>query len=270
MEQPYPILEFDPAPEAIYSPQHHIVRSADVPERCVLCFFHDVLAALRDRGAATPVAMLGSELGPNPVYRIEVAGEPVALVHPGVGAPMAAFFLEELIALGCTTFIACGGAGVLDREIAVGHLVVPVAAIRDEGTSYHYLPPGREVAPDPAALAAIERVLSRQHVAYHRARTWTTDGLYRETPARVQRRRAEGCATVEMEAAALFAVARFRGVPLAQILYGGDDVSGLDDWDHRGWDRQGDLREALCWLAAEAALEVGRSGSGVARGGDPG
>ena len=100
MEQHYPILEYDPTPEAIYSPQHHIVRSADVPERCVLCFFHDVIAALHQSGAAVPVATLGSELGPNPVYRIEVAGEAVALVHPGVGAPMAAFFLEELIARG--------------------------------------------------------------------------------------------------------------------------------------------------------------------------
>lgn len=257
MPPSYPILEFDPDREAIYSPQHHIVRSAEVPECCVLCFFHDVLTGLRERGAAVPVATLGSEMGPNPVYRIMVGERPVALVHPGVGAPMAAFFLEELIALGCTTFIACGGAGVLDREIAVGHLVVPTAAIRDEGTSYHYLPPAREVAPDPVALAAIERTLTRRGVAYHRAKTWTTDGLYRETPARVARRRAEGCATVEMEAATLFAVAQFRAVPLAQILYGGDDVSGLGDWDHRGWDRQGDVREQLCWLAAEVATEVG-------------
>jgi len=267
MEKDYPILEYDPTPEAIYSPQHHIVRSADVPERCVLCFFHDVITALSASGAAVPVAMLGSELGPNPVYRIEVAGEAVALVHPGVGAPLAASFLEELIALGCTTFIACGGAGVLNRDIAVGHLVVPTAAIRDEGTSYHHLPPSREVAPDAAALAAIERTLTRHNVAYHRAKTWTTDGLYRETPAKVQRRRDEGCATVEMEASALFAVAQFRNVPLALILYGGDDVSGLNDWDHRGWDRQGDLRQSLCWLAAEAAIEAGSGkwevGSGV-------
>lgn len=269
MERPYPILEYDPDEAAIYSPQHHITRSAEVPECCVLCFFHDVFAALRDRGAATQVAALGSELGPNPVYRVAVGGAAVALVHPGVGAPMAAFFLEELIALGCTTFIACGGAGVLDREIAVGHLVVPTAAIRDEGTSYHYLPPGREVAPHPAALAAIERTLTRRGVPYHRAKTWTTDGLYRETPGKVRRRRAEGCATVEMEAATLFAVARFRGVPLAQILYGGDDVSGLGDWDHRGWDQQGSVREDLCWLAAEACLEV-RSTHDERGGGDGG
>ena len=77
--------------------------------------------------------------------------ERVALFHPGVGAPLAAGLLEEVIASGCKKFIACGGAGVLDREIAVGHLIVPTAAIRDEGTSYHYLPPGREVSPSPEA-----------------------------------------------------------------------------------------------------------------------
>lgn len=270
MEQPYPILEFDPDREAIYTPQHHIVRSAAVPEYCVLCFFHEVFAALRARGVAVPVAALGSELGPNPVYRLAVGDRAVALVHPGVGAPLAVSFLEELIALGCTAFVACGGAGVLDRQIAVGHLVVPTAAVRDEGTSYHYLPPGREVGPDPAALAAVERTLTRRGVPYHLARTWTTDGLYRETPAKVRRRREEGCATVEMEAAALFAVAHFRGVPLAQILYGGDDVSGLGDWDHRGWDRQGTVREDLCLLAAEAVLEAGSGREPAAAGAEVG
>ena len=81
MTQPYPILEYDPDPAAIYSPQHHIVRSAEVPECCVLCFFHEVFASLKERGAAVSVAALGSELGPNPVYRIMVGGRAV----PGGG-----------------------------------------------------------------------------------------------------------------------------------------------------------------------------------------
>ena len=59
-----------------------------------------------------------------------------------------------------------------------------------------------------------------------------------------------------MEAAALFAVAQFRDVPLAQMLYGGDDVSGLE-WDHRDWHQQTSTREKLFWLAAEAAIEIG-------------
>jgi uridine phosphorylase len=86
-------------------------------------------------------------------------------------------------------------------------------------------------------------------------KTWTTDAIYRETPARIARRRAEGCITVEMEAAAFFAVAQFRGVTFGQILYGGDDVSG-DLWDDRDWDRQTSTREKLFWLAAEACLRL--------------
>ncbi len=255
MEQPFPILEYDPNRDAIYTPQHGIAPLPEMPERCVLTFFQDAITLLRVSGRAVPIATLTSENGPNPVYCLTTEGGTVALAHPGVGAPLSAFFLEELIALGGRVFVACGGGGVLDREIDVGHLVVPTSAVRDEGTSYHYLPPGREVEPDAAVLAAIERTLTERGVAYRRAKTWTTDGIYRETPDKVRRRRDEGCAIVEMEAAALFAVARFRGVRLAQILYGGDDVSGLGDWDHRGWDAH-TVRAELVELAAACCLAV--------------
>ena len=107
----------------------------------------------------------------------------------------------------------------------------------------------------PEAVAAITRVLERHAVPYVVGKTWTTDAIYRETPAKVQRRRAEGCITVEMEAAAFFAVARFRGVIFGQLLYGGDDVSG-EVWDSRDWHKQASVREKLFWLAAEACLEI--------------
>ena len=74
-------------------------------------------------------------------------------------------------------------------------------------------------------------------------------------PARVARRRAEGCLTVEMECSAFCAVARFRRVTLGRILYGGDDVSGVE-WDRRGWDRQTGVRRRLLHLAAEACLRT--------------
>ncbi len=83
--------------------------------------------------------------------------------------------------------------------------------------------------------------------------TWTTDGLYRETPARIARRRAAGCLTVEMEAAALFAIARFRGVELAQIVYAGDDVSGAK-WDRRGWQLRSEVRSQQLMIALDACL----------------
>ena len=133
--------------------------------------------------------------------------------------------------------------------------IVPTAAVRDEGTSYHYLPPSREVSPSPAAVTAIEATLARRGVAYVAGKTWTTDGFYRETAARIARRRAEGCLTVEMEAAAFFAVAQFRGVTFGQLLYGGDDVSG-EAWDSRSWQSRVSIRERLFWLAAEACLQL--------------
>ena len=253
MQHDYPILEFDPTREAVIEPGHQLSR-IDAPEHAVVCFFQDVITRLSQEHRATVVKHMKSELGPHPLFELEVEGQRLAVFHPGVGAPLAAGLLEEVIALGCSKFIACGGAGVLDGTIAVGHVVVPTVAVRDEGTSYHYLPPGREVEASPAAVAAIEQVLQARGVAYVAGKTWTTDGLYRETRAKVQRRRDEGCLTVEMEAAAFFAVAQFRGVPFGQLLYGGDDLSA-EEWDSRGWTRHS-VRERLFWLAAEACLAL--------------
>jgi uridine phosphorylase len=250
----YPILEYDPTPVAIIEPKH-ILASIDIPEHCVVCFFADVFEKLSGQGRLKVIAVQRSEIGDNPVYELDMDGRRLAAFHPGVGAPLAAGFLEEVIALGCRKFIACGGCGVLNREIAVGHLVVPVAAVRDEGTSYHYLPPGREVAASAAGVTALAAVLKQGGVEYIAGKTWTTDALYRETPERVKQRRAEGCITVEMEAAAFFAVAQFRGVMFAQILYGGDNLDS-ELWDSRLWNRQSTVREKLFWLAAEACLQL--------------
>ncbi len=250
----YPILEFDPTPTAILEPSA-LIDPSDVPERCVLCFFQDVIQGLVEGGQARQIDELHSEIGAHPIYELELDGQRLALAHPGVGAPLAVGILEELIAKGCREFIACGGCGVLERDIAVGHVIVPAAAVRDEGTSYHYLPPGREVSAGPAGVAAIEQVLRAHNVEYLRAKTWTTDAIYRETLARREQRKAEGCLTVEMEAAAFFAVAQFRRVEFAQLLYGGDAVLA-GQWDSREWISRVSTRERLFWLAAEACLKI--------------
>lgn len=250
----FPILEYDSNPDPVLKPGHY-TKSADVPECCVLTFFQDVISALRDEHNATHLAQSASEMGLHPVYEIAHRGKRMAVAHPGVGAPMAAFLFEEYIALGCKKFIACGAAGVLDPETPLGHVVVPTAAIRDEGTSYHYLPPAREVAPHPGALAAIEAALKADERAYSLAKTWTTDAFYRETPDKVALRRSEGCLTVEMEAAAFFAVAQHRDVPFGQLLYAGDVVGG-ETWDSRDWEKQPAIRRDLFWLAAEACIRL--------------
>ena len=255
MSQNPPILEFDGEPEAILEPRKLIKPLATMPTHGVICFFQDVITHFVTQGLAQEIYALRSEMGRHPIYVHEVQGQRVALFHPGVGAPLAAGLLEEVIALGCRNFVACGGSGVLNRELAAGHLVVPTSAVRDEGTSYHYLAPSREVAASPAAVTAIEQTLQRRKVEYILGKTWTTDAIYRETRARMALRRAEGCVTVEMEAAALFAVAHFRGVHLGQILYCGDNLDG-DEWDGREWQQNWGVREILVELAAESCLAI--------------
>lgn len=250
----YPILEFDSSQEAVIEPTI-IHKPIDIPDHCVICFFREVIDKLVAGGQAREIFQIKTEIGTHGVYQVELDGRRCALFHPGVGAPLAGAILEEVIALGGKKFIACGGAGVLDRVICVGHLLVPDTAVRDEGFSYHYLPPAREVTASPEGVAAIKKVLERHQCPYLVVKTWTTDAIFRETSAKVQLRKAEGCLSVEMECAAFFAVAQFRRVILAQILYGGDDVS-CEKWDSRDWQVRTSIRENVFWLAVEACLEL--------------
>lgn len=250
----FPILEFSSEREAVLEPSK-LVQSMDVPEYCVICFFAEVIQWLNETREVRIVAQSKSEIGHHPLYEVTHENRRIAFFHPGVGAPLAVALLEEMIARGCRKFIACGGCGVLDKDIAVGHLLLPVAAIRDEGTSYHYLPPSREVKADPHALKVIERVLERHSIDYLRTKTWTTDAIYRETPEKAAAYRDEGCLAVEMETAAFYAAAQFRGVNFGQILYGGDAVIP-GGWDGRTWNSRAEVRRDLFWLAAEAAFEL--------------
>jgi len=249
-----PLLEFDPAATALIEPGHLARPLEGVPDALVVCFFAEVVDEVCGGGRAEVVTDLGME-APRPLYRLEAgSGRAAAVLHPGVGAPWTVALVEEAIALGCRRVVACGGAGALVPELALGHVVVPEAAVRDEGTSYHYLPPSREVEADRGSLAVAVAVLERQGVPHTVGKTWTTDAVFRETPERIARRRAEGCITVEMEAAALFALARHRGIRFAQYLYAGDDLSG-EAWDHRSWQRAS-VRRRLFDLALEAALAL--------------
>jgi len=250
-----PILEFDSSAAAVIEPHHVSSRVVDLPSAAVICFFAEVVDEVCGEGRAEVAAMLGWEFPRHPLYVLERQGaDPVAVFCPGVGAPLASSLLEDAIACGCSSFIACGGAGALVPGLALGHVVVPDAAVRDEGTSYHYMAPGREVLADPVALSVAVSVLERHGVPHTVGKTWTTDAPYRETEGRVARRRSEGCITVEMEAAAFMAVARHRGVRLAQYLYAGDDLSG-QAWDHRSW-QTSSARRSLFDLAVEACADL--------------
>lgn len=250
----YPILEFDPSREAFIEPSR-VIQPLDLPEHCVISFFSEVLEKVAAEHKARVAAEINWESGPHRLYEINYRGRRLAFFHPGVGAPLAAGLMEEVIAMGCRKFIACGGCGVLEKDIAVGNLVVVSGAVRDEGVSYHYLPPAREVEAQPEGVQALTRLLIERKIPHRVGKAWTIDAVYRETPRRIAARRAEGCLVVEMEAAALMAVSQFRGVTFGQVLYGGDDLSGAA-WDHRDWQSRAQIRESLFWLCADACLSL--------------
>ena len=120
---PYPILEFDPAREALIEPSR-LIKPRDVPEHCVICFFQEVIEQVVAEQQAKVVVDRRWEDGPHPIYEIAHHDRRLAFFHPGVGGPIAAGLLEEAIAYGCRKFIVCGGCGVLEKDIAVGHLIV--------------------------------------------------------------------------------------------------------------------------------------------------
>ncbi len=250
----YPIFEYDATRIALIEPSQ-VVKPRDMPEHCVICFFRDVIDKIIAEHNATKLVEAYWEDGPHPVYEISYQNQRLAFFHPGIGAPLAAGLLEEVIAYGCRKFIACGGCGVLEKDIAVGNLIVVSAAIRDEGVSYHYLPLDREVVANKVAVNALVKTFSEGGIPYRIGKTWTTDAPYRETVNKISRRKGEGCLTVEMEAAAMMAVAQFREVILGQVLYGGDDLSGTE-WDNRAWQSRDEIRENLFWLCAQACLAI--------------
>jgi uridine phosphorylase len=258
MTHDFPLREFDPERSALIEPQRTITP-VSIPELAVACFFKDVVDDIVQRDNLVPLTTQRSEMGQHPIYEISYRKRRIAIFHAGAGAPMAAGLLEGAIAHGARVVIACGGAGALDPAIPLGQIIVPTAAIRDEGTSYHYLPPSREVAADPRGLEILEEVLESQGTPYLRGKTWTTDAVFRETRSKIQARRAEGAIVVEMEAAALFAIGDFRNVLVAELLYAGDNVGGKS-WDHREWSTQRSIRKSLFFLACEACCSAPSSG----------
>jgi uridine phosphorylase len=251
VSDPAPILDFDPDPSGVLDPGARF-KAGTLPERLVLTFFEPALQATVLRSQATVLHTTQTFGMALPVHGLQRNGQALALFQCGVGAAVAGGQLEELIALGARKILVCGGAGVLDRSIHQGHLILPTSALREEGLSYHYLPPSAEVEPGAQAVAALEKALLSRKAPYLKGKTWSTDGLYRETRGKVAQRRAQGCLSVEMEAAGLFAVAQFRKVQIAQLLYGGDDVSG-QTWDHRGWQENLSVQEMMLEICIEAA-----------------
>jgi uridine phosphorylase len=153
--------------------------------------------------------------------RIAIAG------NFGIGSPAAAVMIEELIAFGVRRFVSVGTAGSLRGDLPPGSLVLCDAAFRDEGTSYHYLPGGGPVYPSETLTGRLRSALVSRGLAFRKGPSWTTDAIYRETPSEILLHSGKGALVVEMEAAALFAVARFRSCLIAACFSVSDTLAEL-------------------------------------------
>ena len=148
----------------------------------------------------------------------------------GIGAPAAASLLEQFVALGTRRFVSIGTAGGLRPGARAGDLIVCDGAVRDEGVSHHYLPPAERAHPSPALTDELKRALDGLGMPYAVGPAWTIDAPYRETVEEARHYQAAGVLAVEMEAAALFAVAAVRGVDLAAAFVVSDSLAELA-WD---------------------------------------
>ena len=222
----------DFAAPSVFRPEH-LLREArrqkglpdrDVPAICVLDPDGDLVRHLRRTGQARPSP--GWACYHTDLHEFALADGTVAgVVGCAVGAPFAVLVAEQLFASGCRYLVSITSAG---RIAGLGHppwLVLIDRALRDEGTSAHYMPPGPSMAaPDPALLDQVEAALRAAFppgcgTALYRGATWTTDAPYRETPAAIAHAAACGALAVEMEAAALYALAAARGLPITCIAH---------------------------------------------------
>jgi nucleoside phosphorylase len=221
---------FDDTSEEVIRASQWLQPVDGFPETVIVTYSRIKFEYLLEHYPSDHIATLNTACAPIRIYRVEHQGKSYAAYLSLIGAAASCGIMEEVIALGGRQFLFFGSCGVMDKDILSGHIAVPTHAYRDEGTSYHYLPPSPYVDIDSAnRLATILDVLD---VPYHLTRTWTTDAIYRETRANMAKRKAEGCRVVEMECAATAAVAMYREVGFYQFLYGADSLDG-DEWDPR-------------------------------------
>jgi uridine phosphorylase len=185
---------------------------ASVPAVCVLDPDGDLVRRLDASGRAaldTSWACYHTQL-----YRLSEAGLELGLIGCAVGASFAVLVAEQLFASGCRFLLSMTSAGQLHELRPPPYFVLIERALRDEGTSYHYLPPAEFSCVDEELLMAMKGAFVGLRVPVERGGTWTTDAPFRETPSVIAAMKARGLLAVEMEAAALYAFAEARRKPV--------------------------------------------------------
>ena len=220
------MIIYDPSPETSFAPCD--LKFDIKTDKCLLVFDDEIW-----EDYILPNKNLESFPVKNTFGRIfdtyryfEINNEKILLVYPTTGSAGSVCDMELLIASGVKNFVAFGTCGRLDKKIAKNTIILPTAAYREEGTSYHYLPDSDEVEVDKSILQKAKNIFNKTGLVTIEGKIWTTDAVYRETFGKIQLMQERGCLGVDMELSALLALAKYRGVKFFQFLIGEDAVNG--------------------------------------------
>lgn len=205
-----------------------MIDSFRSPSFCLISFFRDLNEYVKDKFNAKEFKYRENSY----VLLFDYKGKNILYIPSEYGAPNAGKTLEEMIALGAEKIIFLGSVGVITDSIKRGEIIVPDKAIRDEGTSFHYEEASVFSYPDHELLKIITGFLEQSAIKFRVGGTWTTDAIYRETPGKLKKIKHMGVLSVDMEASALFSVAKYRKKKIAGMFISGDSISTLK-WVHR-------------------------------------
>ena len=206
-----------------YRLRNRKATSPSLPEAVVLCYQPSLVGhAIKRYRSRKIVGFFGD------VYALRAMQDQVAVCgNFGVGAPVVGTLVEELAAAGARRFLSIGIAGGLQPHLAPGDVVVCDRAIRDEGTSQHYLPLARPAEANRDLTEALTGALTHSGISFSIGASWTTDAPYRETRAEIEAYQQQGIHTVDMEAAALYAVSQYLRVQAAAVFVISDSLAKL-------------------------------------------
>lgn len=224
--------QFDECKTAVLNPYDVAKPIEDMPEIVVSCFERSTFGRMLERYGGEEFAHISIANMYVPIYSTVYKETRIALVMMYVGASGCAGVCEELYSMGAKKIILFGTCGVLDKNIDDCSIIVPNSAMRDEGTSYHYIPASDEITVNEKYIGCFTEMLDELNVNYTVGKTWTTDAIYRETRAKVELRKSCGCVCVDMECSAAAAVAAFREMDIFEFFYAADNLD-CEKWDPR-------------------------------------
>ena len=226
------------------------IRVQSVPRICVLEFDGDLTDWLSKTGHARPHENWACFH--TVMHAIEVDGETCGIIARTIGGPYAVLIAEQLRASGAELILGLTTAGRVSRSLPLPSLVVAQDAIRDEGTSYHYIAVGNRVAAESKLVHALIEGVSGLGLPVSGGSVWTTDAPYRETQRQIDSHAANGVLAVEMQAASLFAFSQATGMPVGVVALVSNAVDHTEDAFNKGPHEFGRrLIEAMCRAGAE-------------------